>query len=1336
MEEHNQSCDVCIVCALYEEASAVLDEFSARCDVSFTRASSRVNGYTYQYTTIRNKQREPLTVLVTWLTGRGPIQIGLDLNLLLHEFRPRFVAMAGICAGDKGKVKLGDLVVAQYAYDYEEGKIVRELEGSSRHLPEIKTADLTSQVFHYVRSFDGWKEPVREMKRHELNYQLTANEEPRCVVAPMASGMVVRGDDPFPWLREKYNRNTVALDMEAATFYRVLRGIPHMHALVVKGVCDYADIRKNDAYRDYAARVSAIYILSFIQEYVTEHAMPRRDALLSTNQMEPSVIWNVPYARNPHFTGRDDLLDRLHQQLVQDEQHNATTNTRRAALTQPQAIKGLGGIGKTQVAIEYIYRYSDHYPYVLWINAATEETLISSFAAIAKLLPSFPANDEMEPRKLVEKIKQWLEQCEKRWLLVLDNADDLSLVRDSFPQHGKGSVLLTTRASFVAPIAASLEVEKMGLIEGTQFLLRRARFAHASDEEVNEAGNIVIALDFLPLALDQAGAYIEETQCSLSDYLHLYQTHRKEVLARRGLHTSYPDAVATTWSLSFQKVEQANPAASELLRLCAFLAPDAIPEELLRDGAPHWSFALQKAVVDPFTFDQMIAEVLKFSLMKRSVETKTLSIHRLVQVVLLDTMEEDEQRQRAERVIRAVNEVSPLDTRDAATWPQCLRYLNQVQACDNLIERYALMFNEAADLLHRTGIYLYEHALYAITEPLFQQALHIREQSLGSDHPSVAALLNDLAELYRTQEKYEQAEPLFLLALHILEQSPDSDHPNVTYPLKGLARLYFEQGKYERAELLFQRALHIRELALGPDHLNVAHLLNDLAELYFEQGKYERAELLFQRALHIRELALGPDHLDVTPSLNGLAKLYRDRGRYAEAEPLFLRTLHIQELALGPDHPNVASLLNNLATLYTEQGKYVEAEPLYQRALHIWEEKLGPEHSHATYSLNGLADLYTEQGKYMEAEPLYQRALHIREQVLGSDHPYVATSLNGLADLYTKQGKYMEAEPLYQRILHIREQVLGSDHPDTASSLNNLAALYQIQGKYMEAEPLYQRALHIREQVLGSDHPYVATSLNGLADLYTEQGKYMEAEPLYQRALHIREQVLGSDHPNTASSLNNLAALYQIQGKYVEAEPLYHRALKIDSQIFGGDHPAVATDLNNLAQLYYAQAKYKEAERLFRGVLAIFTRSFGSAHPEISAALNNLASVLQATRHFSEAEAFYKQALAIDRLVFGPDHTTVATDLNNLATIYAQTNRLQEAEDCYRQALTIDERLFGTDHPVLGVRLHNLAVILLVANRVTEAKELLQRVDRLLSRARSYRPSLLKEVKERLEALR
>ena len=864
----------------------------------------------------------------------------------------------------------------------------------------------------------------------------------------------------------------------------------------------------------------------------------------SSSSTDALALWTVPYARNRHFTGREDLLEQLAECLSIGKAHEPPA-TRRVALTQ-QAIKGLGGIGKTQIAIEYAYRSREQgsYTHILWLNAASEEAIITSFLELAQLLPDFAAKEEKDQRKLVAAIKHWLAQCQQPWLLIFDNADDLSLLQQYLPQGGNGRVLLTTRANAVGALAEPLEVETMGVIEGTHFLLRRTQRQNASDEEINEASNVVMALDGFPLALDQAGAYIEETGCSFGDYLQLYHDHRKILLARRGRQTTnYPDSVATTWSLSFEKIEQANAAAAELLRLCAFLAPDHIPEELLRDGTPHWPPLLQQTVTDPLTFNQMLEQLLAFSLVKRLTEDRMLSLHRLVQAVQMDRMEAGEQRQWAERVVHAVNALFPRDPKEQIeTWPQCLRYLEQVQACDQLVQQYRLQLPEAADLLDRAGIYLREHASYSLAEPLFQRALLIAEQQLGPEHLQVASSLHNLGILYHDQGKYEQAELLLQRALHIREHALGPEHPQLAYPLNNLGNLYREQGKCALAEPLLQRALHIWEQALGPEHPRLAYPLTNLGILYYEQGHYEQAEPLLQRALHIQEHALGPEHPRLAYPLTNLGNLYYEQGHYEQAEPLYQRALHIREQALGQEHPQVAYPLTSLGELYLEQGHYEQAEPLYQRALHIWEQALGQEHPLLAYPLNGLGNLYLEQGKYERAELVLQRALHIWEQALGSQHSEVAHPLTNLGNLYYEQGHYERAEPLLQRALHIWEHALGPEHSLLAYPLNGLANISRDQGQYQQAEALYQRALILRQQHLSPQHPDIAETLLDLARLRQMQQQLTEALSLYQQALAIRQHILGPHHPKTIQTHESLSnVLHQISMKEQEEQNMYEK---------------------------------------------------------------------------------------------------------------------------------------------------------------------------------------------------
>ena len=269
-------------------------------------------------------------------------------------------------------------------------------------------------------------------------------------------------------------------------------------------------------------------------------------------------LWNVPHRRNPFFTGRKDVLMRLHDTLAAG---------RTAALLQAQAISGLGGIGKTQIAIEYAYRYRSDYQAVFWARADSGEALVSDQAAIADLL-HLPEVNEQDHGRAVEVVRRWLNEY-TGWLLILDNADDVEMVSEFLPTEGKGHVVLTTRAQATGLIAQGIELEQMGPEEGALFLLRRAKIIArdapldtTSYADWTKAKTIVQLLDGLPLALDQAGAYIEDTACGLSGYLNLYKRRRAALLRRRGrLAADHPEPVATTWSLAFEKVEQAHPAA-------------------------------------------------------------------------------------------------------------------------------------------------------------------------------------------------------------------------------------------------------------------------------------------------------------------------------------------------------------------------------------------------------------------------------------------------------------------------------------------------------------------------------------------------------------------------------------------------------------------------------------------------------------------------------------------------------------------------------------------------------------------------------------------------------
>jgi len=563
--------------------------------------------------------------------------------------------------------------------------------------------------------------------------------------------------------------------------------------------------------------------------------------------MPTSSIWDVPYQRNPFFTGREDVLNQLHHAL-------RTENT--VALSHPQGISGLGGIGKTQTALEYAYRYQNEYNAVFWVRADSITTLTSSLVKLADVL-KLPERVEQDQERIVQAVLRWF-RLHTDWLLIYDNIDDLSVAEQLLPKAGPGHILFTTRAHALGGIAQRLDIQKMEPEIGALLLLRRASLL-AIQEALNRANpndqsiarTISQELDGLPLALDQAGAYIKEAPCLLSNYLTHYQTRRNTILKKRGrFNQDYPASVATTWSLSFMRVMHANPAAAELLNFCAYLAPDAIPEELLTSGASHLGEVLAPVVINPIQFDQVCKEVLRFSLFQRGDDQHIFTVHRLVQAILRDNMSTERQQQWKQRTVLTVSTACP-NVQDFNQWDACEVWVPHALVGASWIDEEHISTPEAAFLLNQAGYYLQKRARNSEAEPLLMRALAISEQELGATHPSTALSLNNLALLYRTQGKYTEAEPLLKRALAIYEQQFGAIHPDTAISLNNLAMLYQYQGKYAEAELLLKRALAIHEQQLGATHPDTAQSLNNLAALYQYQGKYAEAEPLYQRALAI-----------------------------------------------------------------------------------------------------------------------------------------------------------------------------------------------------------------------------------------------------------------------------------------------------------------------------------------------------------------------------------------------------------------------------------------------------------------------------------------------------
>lgn len=472
--------------------------------------------------------------------------------------------------------------------------------------------------------------------------------------------------------------------------------------------------------------------------------------------------------------------------------------------------------------------------------------------------------------------------------------------------------------------------------ESIEFLRRRT----GQDDE-DAARALAEALGNLPLALEQAGAYIQETGITISAYLTLFQERRKELL-RRGKPDAYPDTMATTWDLSFQKAREEVPASADLLNICAFLAPDDIPKSLLTNSAEYLPDRLASAAKDEMALNDAVAALKRYSLM--TVADDSLSVHRLVQAVARDRLSDEMRKRWAEAAVRLVNDAFPQESQDVRTWEDCSVLLPHALAAAENAEGLEVAPEATSRLLNQVGLYLDGRAEYDAAKSAFESSLAIDERVYGFDHTNVASILSNLGIVLLNMGDLEGAKERLERALVIGENALGPDHPIVAICANNLGRVLHEMGDLESARKLIERALEIDEKTFGPNHHIVATDVNSLGGVLHYMGDLAGAKELYVRALKIDEKALGPDHPNVAIMLNNLGSVLHEIGDLASAKDHYARTIVIYEKALGPDHPNLAAVANNLGRILQDMGDLEGAKRSYDRALEICRNRFGEDH--------------------------------------------------------------------------------------------------------------------------------------------------------------------------------------------------------------------------------------------------------------------------------------------------------------------------------------------------------------------------------------------------------
>jgi tetratricopeptide (TPR) repeat protein len=799
------------------------------------------------------------------------------------------------------------------------------------------------------------------------------------------------------------------------------------------------------------------------------------------------VRFRLPLAA-AHFIGRDAELDAVDLALrVAD----------RAVVT--QAITGLGGVGKSQLAARYVHERADEYDVVAWIRA--EDGGIADLSELATEL-GLPAA-EQTPAELAAGAVRWLSGCEERWLLVLDNVAAPEQLRDCCPSAGNGRVIITTRDRGIAQFGPALAVDVFDEATAVEYLL--AVSGRAEDREA--ATRLVRALGFLPLALSHAGAYCA-AGTNFDDYVELLGALPAAELFDDHPEVSYVQTVASTWQVSIRAAEGEAPLARQVLAMAAHLAPDGIPRELfdvlLEDAGVASG---RKRLLDAFN--------VLHRLSLAEVDDAVVSVHRLLQKTIRDDARERGDVTAAVSALAAVMAAFPSDRGWPQTWPQSERLLPHALALEAAFTAPGEAGERLVTLLNGASEYLFRADKGARAVDVATRASACAQRLLGGEHPAALRARANIAFAYQDAGRLGEAIKLGERVLADCERVLGQEHPDTLRARINLSFSYQDAGRFGEAIELGERVLADCERVLGQEHSDTLRARAIVGLAYGQAGRFDEAIQLGERVRADCQRILGPEHpLTLFAGLN-LSLSCADAGVCSEAVELGERVLADCERIVGPDHRYTLSARIVLVLSYQGAGRLAGAIELGERVLADCQRILGPEDPYTLAAGIALGLSYGEAERSGEAVELGERVLADCQRVLGPEHPFTLRAGIALGLSYREAEHSGEAVELGERVLADCQRVLGPEHPFTLRAGIVVVFSYEGGGRGGEAVELGERVLADCQRILGPEHPDTLRAGIALAVSYRTAGRLDEAVELGERVLADCQRILGPEHPLT-----------------------------------------------------------------------------------------------------------------------------------------------------------------------------------------------------------------------------
>ncbi|MGW5029731.1 FxSxx-COOH system tetratricopeptide repeat protein [Streptomyces nigra] len=777
-------------------------------------------------------------------------------------------------------------------------------------------------------------------------------------------------------------------------------------------------------------------------------------------------VWSVR-RRNPDFAGRETEIARLRESFV------------KGSKSVPQVLHGMGGVGKSQLVLEYAHRFADQYDLVWWIDAEQPDEIPVRYTELADRLgiAKPDAGAEANARALLSHL-----DSRERWLLILDNIEDPAQIEPWLAQ-GPGHTLITSRNPNWAGTARATPLNVFTRTDSLTYL--QGRVGGMNDDQAD-----ILAADLgdLPLALAQAAGVIAHGGMSLDLYQQLLATNTTQILEKGGA-PGYPAPVAATVTIAANRLAEHHPDAVALLHLVAVFGPEPIRNTWLETVRPRLA-TIPGNPDDPMWLHEALSPLSRYGLAR--TESGSFQIHRLTQAVLRDQTPPDQAVAIRNDAVILLAAVNPGDPQLPDFWPDWA----------------------------------------ALTPHLIARHLAATEQ------PELRPTLLDATHYLIRSGQTRTARDLTASAYSAWASNLGQDHPDTLTAAQFLGHATADLGEHAESRRIIEDALARRRRTLGDDHPHTLQSANDLASALHKLGEHAEARRMDEDTLTRRRRTLGDDHPDTLQSAHNLAVTLHNLGEHAESHRIIEDTYARRRRTLGDDHPHTLQSASALGADLHDVGEYAESRRVKEDTLARQRRTLGDDHPDTLQSAHNLAVTLHELGEYTESRRIIEDTLARQRRTLGDDHPDTLQSASTLgADLHDV-GEYAESRRVKEDTLARQRRTLGDDHPDTLQSAHNLAVtLYEL-GEYTESRRIIEDALARRRRTLGDDHPDTLQSTYGLAITLYRLRQHTAAVQLLEDVRNRQRRTLGDDHPHTTAATHSLANALTALGRRFEAQQL------------------------------------------------------------------------------------------------------------------------------------------------------------------------------------------------------